>query len=326
MGLTDFSLTDAETSATVTIEANSISLSNQARLLSVPFSPTAPNGGAGILNITATEDISVVGDSQISVSSSLSGENAGNLTLAANRLLVDQGGLISAKSNGGDQGNINLTLNDVLLLRRGGSITTNATETSTGGNIDINVPFIVAIANENSDIVANAVQGDGGNIQITATGLFGTQFRPDVTPLSDITASSQFGVDGIVQIETPEIDPNQGLIELPSSLTDLSNQIVTGCLVAADNSFVITGQGGLPETPSTLDSTTTWEDFRPLETDYEIGAITAPAVEPDAPLIEATELVINENGQVEFVASTAARPKLHTEQCGPRASLYRGWT
>ncbi|MEO1373885.1 MAG: hypothetical protein AAFW70_06115 [Cyanobacteria bacterium J06635_10] len=58
---------------------------------------------------------------------------------------------------------------------------------------------------ENSDINANAFQGNGGNIAIAkrmlcrliaTPGLFGISFRDETTDFSDITASSEFGIDG----------------------------------------------------------------------------------------------------------------------------------
>ena len=36
----------------------------------------------------------------------------------------------------------------------------------------------------------------GGNINITTQGIFGLEFREELTPESDITASSKFGVNG----------------------------------------------------------------------------------------------------------------------------------
>ena len=54
-------------------------------------------------------------------------------------------------------GNITIQNSDLLLLRNGGSISTNAGRN--GGNIGINADFIVAVPNENSDISANAIGG-----------------------------------------------------------------------------------------------------------------------------------------------------------------------
>ena len=89
---------------------------------------------------------------------------------------------------------------------------------------------------------------NGRKIQITATSILGFEFRPLRTNLSDITASSQFGADGLVPIATLAVDPNQACVELPSTLTSPSGQIATGCLVAAENSLVVTGRGACPQT------------------------------------------------------------------------------
>ena len=214
--------------------------------------------------------------------------------------MLDQKGRIRADTSGGDEGNIQLVANEALVLRRGSSITTNATGPSTGGNIDITSPVIVAVPAEDSDIVANAIEGNGGRIQIESTGIFGLELRPELTPLSDITASSQFGVAGIVQIQTPDLDPSQGIVELPSSLTDPSTQITTGCAAMAEHSFTVTGRGGLPAAPDTHNSSATWIDWRPLETEERTDLVSIAV--PHTPLGEATAMVTDINGQVRLVA------------------------
>lgn len=52
---------------------------------------------------------------------------------------------------------------------------------------------------EDSSISANAIVTSGGNIQIGTSGLF-------VSPNSRITASSQFGIDGAIEITNPDVD------------------------------------------------------------------------------------------------------------------------
>jgi large exoprotein involved in heme utilization and adhesion len=121
-----------------------------------------------------------------------------------------------------------------------------------GGNLNINSQFIVAVPSENSDIRANAFTGKGGEIQIGTQGIFGTQFRPKDTPLSDITASSDFGVSGVVQITTPRVDPSQGLVELPANVVDAEGLIAQDlCRTRGEESaFLVTGRGGLPTNPN----------------------------------------------------------------------------
>ena len=275
-------------------------------------------GDAGDLRIMATQTVSVVNFSEIAVSARGRG-NAGDLEISAENILLDQEGRIRADANGGNEGNIKLVANEALVLRRGSSITTNATGTATGGNIDITSPVIVAIPAENSDIVANAVEGNGGSIQITTTGIFGLEFRPEPTPLSDITASSQFGVDGIVQISTPDLEPNQGTVKLPSTLADPSNQITTGCLATADHSFTVSGRAGLPETPANLANSALWEDWRPLEIEENVGTATIPRIVSSIPLREATDVVITASGQVELVVQSESYVSLNQQGCGARS-------
>lgn len=271
------------------------------------FSSGSGNGGDIVVNANS---VSIM---RGGITATASGEgNAGELTIFADSILLGQLGRLSAETNGGSEGNIDLIVNDLLTLRRGGSITTNAAKTSTGGNININAPFIVAVPMENSDIVANAVEGNGGNIQIMATGIFGLEFRSELSPLSDITASSQFGVDGVVQIDTPDLEFDRGIVELPSNLNDPSNQISTGCLVATNNSLTVSGRGGLPDNPGTLDSDlATWEDWRPLEAE-ESTDIAAAAVASQTFLEEATNMVVDTNGQVKFVVSTVLQSEPYT--------------
>lgn len=101
-------------------------------------------------------------------------------------------------------------------MRRDSQISAESGGKGNGGNITINAPFIIGL--ENSDIIANAVQGNGGNINITTEGIFGLEFRDRLTPENDITASSKFGVNGMVQINNIGIDPSSGLVELPVNL------------------------------------------------------------------------------------------------------------
>ncbi|MEO1181041.1 MAG: S-layer family protein, partial [Cyanobacteria bacterium J06636_28] len=211
----------------------------------------------------------------------------------------------------------------LLLLRNGSEISTTAGIAGTGGNggdisVTVTDGLIVALPDENSDITANAFEGDGGSIQITAGGIVGLQFRPELTPLSDITASSEFGVDGVVQLDTPELDPDQGLVELPSELIDPSGQISTSCLVAADNSLTVSGRSGLPDSPNTSGRSAIWEDWRPLETEVGAAATSTTPINTDL-LTEATQVVVAANGHVEFVAPSETLMSPHQMSCGGRS-------
>jgi filamentous hemagglutinin family protein len=206
------------------------------------------SGSAGNLRIN-TGTLNVRDGAAVSVSNTGSGR-AGNLEITASNLLLDNQGKLTAETTAG-QGNINLRSGD-LILRRGSSITTNATGTATGGNITIDTDNLVAVSKEDSDISANAQESFGGRVIVNAQGIFGTQFRPQDTSLSDITASSQLGsqFNGTVQLNTLGIDPNRGLINLPTAPVDTQvSQVCQAGVRQHQNSFIITGRGGLPPNP-----------------------------------------------------------------------------
>jgi filamentous hemagglutinin family protein len=189
----------------------------------------------------------------IGVNSQGSGEG-GDISVQAGLLSLNNQAFISAETASNQGGNINLAINDLLLLRNNSRISATAGTAQGGGNggdITINAPFIVAFPQENSDITANAFEGNGGNINITTNALFGIEFRPQETQRSDITASSQFGIAGNVQINRPDVDPTSGLLELPGNLVDAESLNKDVCAIkdnkiAGGSSFIITGKGGLP--------------------------------------------------------------------------------
>jgi large exoprotein involved in heme utilization and adhesion len=165
---------------------------------------------------------------------------------------------------------------DLLTLRDRSQITTEAGGTGNGGNLTLNSDLLVAEGN--SDIVANAFEGAGGQIAIEARGIFGIAFRPRLTSESDITASSQFGISGTVAIDSPEVDPSRATLELPTPLIAGSLQLNYGCVTHRENSFAVVGRGGLPNAPTeAILSQVFWQDLQDFGT--EEGAI-APSPQP----------------------------------------------
>ena len=112
---------------------------------------------------------------------------------------------------------------------------------------------MVALPKENNDITANAFTGKGGNVNITTKGIFGIAASTQLTPFSNITASSELGVQGEVSITQPEVYPSRGLVELPDTVVDKSNQVNQVCLSVINakplSEFYITGRGSLPPNP-----------------------------------------------------------------------------
>lgn len=238
-------------SITTTIEDKILLAGSGSGMLANTESGSSGKGG----NIIIDPQTVIIRDgASVAVDSQGSGEG-GNIQIQAENLTLDNQGQISAKTASTNGGNIDLQVGKVLLLRRGSQISTTAGNDQAGGdggNIRINALFVVALPNENSDITANAFTGRGGRVDITTRGIFGIAPAVRLTPLSDITASSQFGISGVVTINTPDIDPSKGLVQLPGTPVDPSNQIRQTCRpVGAQgaSSFIRTGRGGIPISP-----------------------------------------------------------------------------
>lgn len=246
--------------------------------------------------------------------------NAGRMRIEADTITLDNRGALIAKTVTGEGGNINLQVEDLIEMRRNSLISAEAFGgQGDGGNINIDTEFVVAIEDENSDIVADAFGGNGGNINITAQNIFGLEFRPQRTPKSDITASSQFGLEGDVVLNTPNIDPSRGLTQLPTQPIDVRGLVAQVCradVVDNRSQFVMTGRGGLPPKPSELlRGEAVLVDWIPLASDagesVQVNRTTIPAQNvSDGQIVEANGWVIDAEGNITLTASIPnATPK-----------------
>jgi large exoprotein involved in heme utilization and adhesion len=254
---------------------------------------------------------------------------AGNINIRSNQIVLDNQAQLNAQTESGDGAGIQLSGVELLTLRRNSEISTSAGLNSGGGNggdINIDADFILDAPGENSDINADAGQGNGGNITINAQGILGITEQNQRTPQSDITASSESGVDGEISISNPTIDPTRGIVELPSTIVDASQLIAQGCragnrgVTDALGEFVITGRGGLPPSPDDLASSsaviTDWAelDTQPDQQGLELGAaagerasgVTQPGMTQSGvtqSIVEAQGWVMGQNGKVALVAN-----------------------
>jgi filamentous hemagglutinin family protein len=207
-------------------------------------------GAAGNLTIE-TRQVNISNDSRVSVSGREG--QAGNLTIKANSLSLNQGFITAeiGKSGSESGANIILQIRDLLRLENESLISATANGDANGGNIKIDTPILFALSPtglNGSDIKANAEFGNGGNIAINSQGIFGIEQRKakDENQTNDIDASSQFGQSGQVQINTTT-DPNQGLVELPTTVVDPSTLVAQNpCKRASSSEFTRSGRGGLP--------------------------------------------------------------------------------
>jgi filamentous hemagglutinin family protein len=263
--------------------------------------PALPDGQAGNVTIT-TPWLSVTDGALVSVEN-LGFGDAGELQIKADVINLDRGGTLAAATLTGSGGNIDIQ-SQVLTLRHLSQITATASGTKKGGNITIDSPIIIGL--ENSDIVANAFQGRGGDINIIVQDIIGLNFRNTLTPrtdlTNDITASSEANINGNVNINTIGIVPNAELVSLPVDLTEASRQMSDRCASAKTASFVSTGRGGIPQNPiKTRTSDRPWNDLRSFTAANPTFIQPIAATQPIPTIVEASAIEIDETGAIALV-------------------------
>ncbi|MDM8564900.1 filamentous hemagglutinin N-terminal domain-containing protein [Candidatus Halobeggiatoa sp. HSG11] len=199
----------------------------------------------------------------------------GDVSLSAKHLTLQQGGAISAASNGsGNAGHLILSVDGALKIKEGGQINTS-TQNTAGGNITVTTPVLlylqqgqittsvkggkgdggnitidspIFVAMNDGKIIAQAHEGHGGNINLKSNQLIKSKS-------SLISASSKLGVDGNVKIDSPDIDMEGFLVILPGEFADASNQMKTPCsqrIVENMSSFVVNPSEGSHSSPDDL--------------------------------------------------------------------------
>ncbi len=237
-------------------------------------------GDGGNLKVIASDTVTITGISSDGISSALlSGAygtgQGGDIDIEARNIRLVDGAGISAESTGpGNAGTIDIAFTDTFLLNEGYVVTSadqadggnigifpgrtlylvdgeiSATvgggPQTTGGNIVIELDYV---ALNDSKIVANAYEGKGGNIRIVA----GTYLSD---PYSVVSASSALGIDGIVDIDAPDVNTTGVQVPLPKAVFSAADLLQNPCIArlkAGDaSSFIISGRDGLPIIPGKL--------------------------------------------------------------------------
>jgi filamentous hemagglutinin family protein len=290
----------------IDIRTTNLTLTEQAAI----SAQSQGTGQAGEVGITADGAIRLTNSD---ITTSAFQASGGAIAITADSLSLNRGKITAATGTTGAQGAANITLQglDLLLMGNESLISANALNQANGGNVTIDSTFIVATppqGPEGSDITANAFEGNGGRVSITTQGLFGIEFRPKLTPDNDITVSSDFGLAGVFEQNTPGVDPSRGLAELPTDVVDASTQIDRRCTgVARNSSFTVTGRGGLPPSPNDpLQGEAVITNWVSLDSEVENNTppvTTAPSSSSPRQLVEAQGWVFNDKGEVVLTAS-----------------------
>jgi filamentous hemagglutinin family protein len=229
----------------------------------------------------------------------------GNIEVTGQRLELSNNALITAETRSSQGGNLTLNLSQWLQLQNGSQLSATAGTNQTGGNggnITIDTPLVIALPLETNRITANAFSGNGGNIDIDTQSILGDRFL-------NISASSQLGIDGVVNIEFSGVGLENLLTLLADDVLDVSGQIAAHCHSSSyaqrQNQFVIVGRNGLPTDPrqalprETLLSDLRWPGISGHSQTAAISFRDFPQASP--PIQEAHTWVQRPDGAVELI-------------------------
>ena len=206
---------------------------------------TAPDAGSGgNIALTAGQSFTISNGASVSASSTGPG-NAGNIQINAGQSFVATNSSMTTQANQASGGAIKITTTTSGTVQLTNSTISASVLDGTGGGGSVDIDPQVVIL-QNSQILAQAVQGPGGNISLTTT-----LFLPDAN--SVISASSQFGVNGTVTIQSPNAPASgkvQPLGKAPLQATALLNQHCASLAGGEFSSFTVAGRDSLPAGPS----------------------------------------------------------------------------
>jgi large exoprotein involved in heme utilization and adhesion len=266
-------------------------------------------GNGGTVTVAARR-LNILNGAEATVSN-LGRGDAGNLKVTTDLINLNNQGKLTAESVTGRGGDIGLQATDLLVLRRNSLISAiSGVPGNDGrdGNINVDTKYLIAVPSENSDIVATGFgRSPGSNIQVNAQGIFGTRFRGQQTSESDIVAT------GTVTLNVPNVNPSQGLVQLPTFLVNVPRLIASSCSAFGKkgSEFIVTGRGGLPLGPDDfLGNDVVWSDTRLTALPVSSSPRVTPSVgktSSGVAIVPATGWVFDEKkGEVTLIASSSS--------------------
>jgi filamentous hemagglutinin family protein len=250
------------------IVSDSLTVSGDALLQVSSLSSGANAGATGDLFIES--DLVTISDGGINALNAGSGA-PGSIAIRARAVAMDDAAIVSAVSTGsGNAGSIGINATDALHLRGFSRITTES-QNASGGNIALLVGNSLVIHDstvstsvlgggadggnilldsrllllDSGSIIAQAVGGNGGSIDIAADFVLRSAF-------SLIDASSQLGIDGPVAILGFDTDLNADIAALPSDFLDARQWLAQPCasrLGTNVSRFTVDGRDGAYRSP-----------------------------------------------------------------------------
>ncbi|MEM9274235.1 MAG: filamentous hemagglutinin N-terminal domain-containing protein [Cyanobacteria bacterium P01_F01_bin.143] len=260
-------------------------------------------------------EINISSEGRIAADSTGTG-SGGTVTVHGNEINLDAGAISATTATEQTGANpslsaIRILVDDNLVLRNNSEISAAATNSADGGNITIDSGFIIGFPSNGtgSDILANAGQGAGGIITINAQGVLGFEDNEGVqNNINDIDASSLVdGLDGVVTINNPDINPLQGVDRLPTNPVSAERVSANSCSpTGGETNLIIKGKGGIPPEPNTpLTAESLLLDDRAIALEknpHYIPAHIKPVKTDNGDIYPARGVIVQEDGTVILTA------------------------
>ncbi|WP_447963427.1 two-partner secretion domain-containing protein [Nitrospira sp. Ecomares 2.1] len=268
-GLVSARTASAGVGGTIEVSTSQLSLTEGSTITAGSTS----TGNSGGINLKADATVLI---SNSDVTTEATESVGGNISLMANNVTLDNHAIVSASSSGpGNAGSIQITANDTIYLDKatvatdaqmasGGNITLTANQMiqlvdstiassvqgeeadTTGGDVTLDPDFIIL---QNSDILAKAVAGQGGNITLIANKAVLLDAQ------STLDASSQTGISGAVRIESPIQVLSGTIAPLPDQPVNVATLYASRCVAGEGghfSTFVDSKTDSVAPTPGTF--------------------------------------------------------------------------
>lgn len=297
------------------LAANQLTFANGGQIAAT----TSAAGTGGDVILATSQPLTLIGNGQLLVSAEGADSGpAGNLAVTAPFLNLQDGVTLKAMTaslQGG--GNIVLDIDDTIVLSNGTfinaeSLNPNALE---GANIVIGTNFLIALLEQNNDILANALSENGGRVEINTANVFGftqqsgfttAELRANQT--NDLSGSSTLAIGGEDAGSPPIVNNDPpALPELSSDLIDLSGQLAAQCVVDDEIAYTQFATADPTQGIANQSDQQGMEMNASDRTGGEVEALPAIApteIESKGSLVEAESLVIDANGNVALVSSS----------------------
>jgi filamentous hemagglutinin family protein len=222
----------------VEVHAGRVSISGGGQILA----STQGGGNGGLVSVSTPGALTLSDSGSGIVARSIGDGDAGSIAVNATNLRMTDHAAISTESATANGGNITLEVGNLMYLTDGEITTSVAKSVGNGGNITIDPIYLIL---NHSSIIAQAAQGNGGNITIIAN-----VYLPSADSI--VSASSQLGLPGTVDIVGPRVDLNGTLAALPDELRNAAAVLRDSCSSRGGqlhSSLVEAGRGGVTLDP-----------------------------------------------------------------------------